>query len=147
MSTHDLNWHVIWCQRQVPTDWLRLLPFLVSVMTIYIHEPVQCMIYWCLKQAHIYQEDLLWDCDISNALAMESCYSLEMAICVAYGCHMQTYISSWLVAGRQYLQCFSNGDVAVLCRTIHMVYKQWPGAWLAPGHCLYLWWPYVLPSY
>ena len=43
-----------------------------------------------------------------------------------------------------YLHCIYK-NAAVLHKTIHIVCGQWPGAWLAPGHCVYLWWPYVYP--
>ena len=56
----------------------------------------------------------------------------EPAVCV-----------TWLNVGLQYLQCVSDGDASVLHQAIHIVPGLWPDVWLAPGCCLYLWWPYI----
>ena len=87
------------------------------------------------------------------AISMVTLYlAMKLSICVAlmwqyvwHEYHMYTYISQWLCAGLQYLPCVSNRDTVVLHRTIGTVHGQWPGAWLAPGQRLYLWWHYVYP--
>ena len=61
------------------------------------------------------------------------------SICNLYECHMQAYITGWHNAWLQCLQCVSNGVAAALhwAIDIDLVHGQWPGAWLAPGRCLY----------
>ena len=108
----------IWC-RQWPCAWLAASPWLY----------------------------LWWPCCTPTQLTLTICVALRWQ----YVWHMsviikiQAHSSSWLVAGLQYLQCIWNGDAAVLHKTINRVYGQCPGACLAPGHCLYLWWPYIYP--
>ena len=70
---------------------------------------------------------------------------IEMTVCVIYAYHMKAYISRWLDAGLQYLQCDDDEDAAVLHKSVHFVYGQGPGAWRATGLRLYSWWPYVYP--
>ena len=52
---------------------------------------------------------------------------------------MQAYIIGWHNAWLQCLQCVSNGVAAALhwAIDIDLVHGQRPGAWLAPGRCLY----------
>ena len=55
--------------------------------------------------------------------------------------------SIWLCNGsmKSTVFCSAISIAAVLHKTIDIVCGHWPGAWLAPRHCLYLWWPYVYP--
>ena len=83
----------------------------------------------------------------THTIDLDHMRGIEMAVCVTYESHNQmlAHSSSWLVAGLQHPQCICNWDAAVLPKTIDIVYGQCPGACLAPGHCLDLWWPYVYP--
>ena len=53
---------------------------------------------------------------------------IEMTVCVIYAYHMKAYISRWLDAGLQYLQCDDDEDADVLHKSVHFVYGQGPGA-------------------
>ena len=90
---------------------------------------------------------------ISVSISMMTlCIDMKLSICVSlkwqyvwHEYHMQTYISWWLCAGMQYLPCISNRDAVVLHWAIDTGHGQWPGAWLSPGHCLFLRWHHVYP--
>ena len=66
---------------------------------------------------------------------------IEMTIYATYmymGVILQGYWTGWFDAGLQCLQCVSIGVAAALHWAIDIVHGQWPGAWLAPDCCLYL---------
>ena len=53
-------------------------------------------------------------------------------------CHIQAYISGGLDVGLQCLQRIRNGDTLGLHWSIHIVFRQWPCAWLTPAPWIYL---------
>ena len=81
---------------------------------------------WCLTGTRLY---LQWPYLYPHEINYMCC--IEMAVRVTYECHVYSSIAGWLDAGLQYLHYVSNGDAAVLCKTIDRVHGLWPGVRLA----------------